>query len=51
MVLAGADIILTSQADVNLTLPSTGTLATTNDLPIVVPVNSVNSTTIVDIIY
>ena len=49
MVLAGADnIILTSQADVNLTLPSTGTLATTNDLPIVVPVNSVNSTTIVD---
>ena len=49
MTLAGADdIVLTSQADVNLTLPTTGTLATTNDLPVIVPVNSVGSPNILD---
>ena len=49
MVLAGSDdIVLTSQADVNLTLPTAGTLATTDNLPIVIPPNSVNSANIAD---
>ena len=49
MVLTGADdILMTSQADVNLTLPSSGTLATTNDLPITIPVNSIDSAKIID---
>ncbi|NQY79459.1 MAG: hypothetical protein HRT47_04010 [Candidatus Caenarcaniphilales bacterium] len=49
MVLVGADdIVLTSQADVNLTLPTAGTLATTDNLPVVIPPNSVNSANITD---
>lgn len=49
MVLAGADdIVLTSQADVNLTIPRSGTLANTDNLPIVFPPNSVSSVNIAD---